>query len=345
MRPALRMWQQALTGLVKIGTKEEWERLDPVSKWLIATRSGVTTVTIYACLIGGLVALRDGRFAFLPWLLVTAGLFLAHGAHNLLNDYVDHARGVDIAPYFRTQYGAHPLAQGFWSRRTHLQWFLVSGVAAFLTGVYALVLTGFSPAVLAFFGFGIFLVLAYTWPLKSLALGELSIFLVWGPVLAAGVYTVLAGGWSDGAWTAALAGIPFGLSVVSINIGKHIDKSAEDRAKGVGTLPVVIGEKAARALNAVVVVTVYAAVIALIFLARIYSPILLIVLLAGRRAFLAAAVHARPRPAEPPKEWPAWPTWFAGFAFYHNRLWENLYLLGLAADTALRLAGLDWWPV
>jgi len=35
----------------------------------------VTIVTFYSCVIAGLLAWRDGHFAFLPWLIVTLGLF------------------------------------------------------------------------------------------------------------------------------------------------------------------------------------------------------------------------------------------------------------------------------
>jgi 1,4-dihydroxy-2-naphthoate polyprenyltransferase len=55
-------------------------------------------------------------------------------------------------------------------------------------------------------------------------------------------------------------------------------------------------------------------------------------------------VLRKPRPAEPPKEWPAWPTWFSGFAFYHNRLFSNLLVLGLLVDTLLRLFVSGFWP-
>jgi len=132
--------------------------------------------------------------------------------------------------------------------------------------------------------------------------------------------------------------------VVSINIGKHIDKSSDDRKKGVGTLPVKIGEKAARYLNIAVFVLMYAVILYLIFGLRYFTPVMLIVFLAGKRALIAVAVLTKPRPAEPPKEWPAWPAWFSGFAFYHNRLFSNLLVLGLLADTLLRLFMSSFWP-
>jgi 1,4-dihydroxy-2-naphthoate octaprenyltransferase len=181
--------------------------------------------------------------------------------------------------------------------------------------------------------------------LKYLALGELCIFLIWGPILVAGVYSVLARGWTPNTWYVALAGVPFGLSVVSINIGKHIDKSAQDKQKGVGTLPVRIGEKLTRYLNMAVLVLIYLVILYLIFVPRFFTPVMLIVFLAGKRLFYAVAVHAKPRPAEPPKEWPGWPTWFSGFTFYHNRLFENLFILGLLADVILRLFVPVFWPM
>jgi 1,4-dihydroxy-2-naphthoate polyprenyltransferase len=341
----LGMWKRALTGLVKIDPKEEWERLDLFSKWFIATRSGVTIVTLYSCAIGGLLAWRDGFFSVLPWLIVTVGLFIAHGTNNLLNDYTDFSRGVDSDNYFRTQYGVHPLFQKFWTKPQQLRWFVVSGFLAVLAGVYALFYTHFSIEIIGLFVFGAIVLLFYTWPLKHIALGELCIFLIWGPILVSAVYLVLARGMVDSVWAVALAGVPFGLSVVSINLGKHIDKSAEDRKKRVGTLPVVIGDKAARILNQVVIALIYIVILYLIFVPRYFTPGMLVVLFAGKRALYAFGVLAKPRPEEPPKEWKFWPTWFSGFSFYHNRLFSNLFLLGLVVDVLLRLFLPLFWPV
>src|SRR4030042_1596096 len=206
------MWKKALSELVKMDDKAEWDRLDVVSQWLIATRSAVTIVTLYSCVIGGLLALRDKQFYFFPWLIVTIGLFLAHGTNNFLNDYTDYSRGVDKDNYFRTQYGVHPLVQEFWSKRQQLTWFFVSGALAFLAGIFALFYTDFSPVVIGLFAFGAVVLLFYTWPIKWIALGELNIFLIWGPIMVAGVYTVLAKGWTDNTWAVALAGGPYGLS-------------------------------------------------------------------------------------------------------------------------------------
>ncbi len=345
MKINFKIWGTAFSELVKMDSKEEWDQLDVISKWLIATRSAVTVVTIYSGIIAGLLAWRDGYFSWVPWLIVTLGLFLAHGANNLLNDYTDYARGVDQDYYFRTQYGVHPLVQKFWSKKTQIRWFLVSGFLATLAGIYALSYTDFAPVVIGLFAFGALMLLFYTWPLKYLGVGEVSIFLIWGPVLIAGIYTVLAKGWVDTSWLVALAGVPFGLSVVSINIGKHIDKRDADKAKGVGTMTVRIGEKASRYVNIASLVLIYLVIIYLVFVLRYFTPVLLIVLLAGKRLLLALKTLTKPRPAEAPPGYEHWPTWFAAVCFYHNRMLGGLLILGMLADALLRIYASGFWPL
>jgi 1,4-dihydroxy-2-naphthoate polyprenyltransferase len=339
------MWKTALWQLVKMDSKEEWDQLDVISKWLIATRSAVTTVTLYACMISGLLCIRDGYFSVLPWLIVSLGLFIAHGANNLLNDYVDFNRGVDKDNYFRTQYGVHPLVQSFWDKRQQIRYFVVSGVLATLSGIYALYYTDFAPIVFGLFAFGAFVLLFYTWPLKYLGLGELAIFLIWGPIMIGGVYIVLAKGWVDNTWNVVLAGVPFGLSVASINIGKHIDKMTDDKKKGVGTMPVRVGEKAARMINIFSLIMIYVTILYLVFVPFYFTPVMLIVFLASKRLITAIKILNKPHPNEAPQGYPFWPTYFSAYCFNHNRLFGGLFILGLIADTVLRLYFHSFWPV
>jgi 1,4-dihydroxy-2-naphthoate octaprenyltransferase len=327
--------------------KDEWDKLDIVSKWLIATRSGVTLVTVYTCVIAGLLALRDDYFSFFPWLILTLGLFIAHGTNNLLNDYTDYSRGIDKDNYFRTQYGVHPLVQSFWTKPQQLRWFMVSGVIAFIAGIYALFYTHFSPIVIGFFALGALILLFYTYPLKYFGIGEFAIFLIWGPIMVAAVYVVLAlpKGNLDNIWNVVLAGVPFGLSVASINVGKHIDKMKEDAQKGVGTLPVRIGQTAARYLNIAVLLLIYLVVIYLVFVPRYFTPLMLVILFASKRLLTAIKILSKPRPETAPPGYPIWPTYFSAFNFNHNRLFGGLFILSLIGDTLLRLFLPAFWPM
>jgi len=337
------MWRKASWELIKMDDKKEWDALDVISKWLIATRSAVTAVTVYTCIIAGMLAWRDNYFAWLPWLIVTVGLFVAHGTNNILNDYTDFTRGVDKDNYFRTQYGVHPLVQGFFTKPQQIRWFLVSGVLATLSGIYALYYTSFSPIILGLFVFGAISLLAYTYPFKYWGLGEFAIFLIWGPIMVTGVYLVLAlgsGGDTANMWKVALAGVPFGLSVASINIGKHIDKMKDDKVKGVGTFPVRVGQTFARYTDIFSIVMAYGIVIYLVATGY-FSTFMLLILFAAQRAMYAVAVLSKPRPDAAPQGFEAfWPTWFSGFCFYHNRSFGGLFVVGILLDTFFRKVSL-----
>ena len=336
------MWRKASWELIKMDDKSEWNALDVVSKWLIATRSAVTLVTVYSCVIAGLLAWRDGYFSWGPWLILTLGLFIAHGANNLLNDYTDYSRGLDQGNYFRTQYGVHPLVQKFWDKSTQIRWFLVSGVLATAAGIWALFYTNFSPITIGLFAFGAVVLLAYTYPFKYWGLGELMIFLIWGPIMIAGVYFVLSGQWN---WNVVLAGIPYGLGVVSINMSKHIDKREDDKQRGVGTFPVRVGEAFARRTNQFAIIMIYVVIAYLVFVPHYFTPILLITFIAIKDAWKTVKVLNVPKPAQAPEGWPGWPVWFAGFAFLHNRNFGGLLVLTLIIDALLRVFVPGFWPV
>jgi len=333
------MWRKASWELIKMDDKKEWDMLDVVSKWLIATRSAVTAVTVYTCIIAGMLAWRDGYFAWLPWLIVTVGLFIAHGTNNILNDYTDFTRGVDKDNYFRTQYGVHPLVQGFFTKPQQIRWFITSGVLATLSGIYALFYTHFNTIILGLFIFGAITLLAYTYPFKYWGLGEFAIFLIWGPIMVTAVYLVLAlgvGGDTANIWKVALAGVPFGLSVASVNIGKHIDKLKDDQTRGVGTFPVRVGQTFARYTNIFAIVAAYGIVVYLVATGY-FSTFMLLIIFAAQRAMYAIFALSKPRPDGPPQGFESfWPTWFSGFCFYHNRSFGGFFIVGILLDTLLR---------
>ncbi len=89
----------------------------------------------------------------------------------------------------------------------------------------------------------------------------------------------------------------------------------DDKAKKVHTLPVVIGDYASRLLDFFALFFIYGIIIFLIA-TKFYTPVMLIVLLAGKQLFYALAVLAKPKPEGPPEGYPAWPIWFSGFTFY-----------------------------
>jgi 1,4-dihydroxy-2-naphthoate octaprenyltransferase len=206
--------------------------------------------------------------------------------------------------------------------------------------VYALFQTQFSSITLWLFGIGAFILLFYTYPLKYFAIGELSIFLIWGPMMIGGVYFVLTGIWS---WMVVLASIPIGATVVTINLGKHTDKLREDKAKGVYTLPVLVGETAARYITMFAILLAYGVTLYLVFVSRFFTPVMLIVFFAIKPARTALQRFSKPRPTEPPAGYPIWPRWFSTVCFIHNIAFSNFFVLGLILHTLIRVLLPGFW--
>lgn len=329
------MWLKALRVIPRIN-KEEWMRLDVISRWLISTRAAVLIMTFISAAIAGLLAARAGMFDAGRWILLVIGLIFAHATNNLLNDLTDYTRGVDRDNYFRTQYGPQPLEQGLMTRRELLVYAGITGAVALAAGVALVLQTGW--LTLALLAAGAFFVLFYTWPLKYIGLGELTVLLVWGPLMIAGGYYVITGQWD---WNVVIASLPYGLGPTTVIFGKHIDKLAEDRRKRIFTLPVILGEKAARMGAILMMALMYLSVIYLV-VTRYFSPVMLVVLVALPTLFKILPIFREPKPESAPADAPmgiqqGWPLWFVSFAFYHNRAFGMWFLLGLVFELILRL--------
>jgi 1,4-dihydroxy-2-naphthoate octaprenyltransferase len=329
------MWAKAVSVIPRV-SKDEWDGLDFVSRWLIATRSAVLVMTFNSAAIAGLLAARDGRFDLMLWMLVTAGLLFAHATNNLLNDFTDHLKGVDKDNYFRSQYGPQPLEHGLMTKQQVLLYTAVTGVIALGAGIVLVALRG--DATLTLLGLGAFFVLFYTWPLKYIGLGEVAVIVVWGPLMVGGGYYVITGEISSGP---ILASLPVALAATTVLFGKHTDKLEADAAKGIRTMPVLLGERRSRYVTIGMLTLQYALVVSLV-LHGYLSWLLLAVFAATPWYVRALRAFSHPRPKAPPPEYPPniWPLWYAAFAFAHTRRFGGLFLLGLTADVAARSAGL-----
>jgi 1,4-dihydroxy-2-naphthoate octaprenyltransferase len=334
------MWRKALNVIPDV-TKDEWTQLDVISRWLISTRAAVLIMTFISAALAGLFALRDQGFHFLPWLALTLGLILAHASNNIFNDYTDFIRGVDQDNYYRNLYGAQPIASGLMTRRQHLTYFAVTALMALILGLYLLWYTGFSTTAWILLGLGAFFLLFYTWPLKGMAMGELAVLIVWGPLMIGGGYYVLTQEWN---WFVAVASLPYVLGVTTVIFGKHIDKLDMDKKKGIHTLPAVIGEKASRYAVLGMMLAPYLLTLYLIF-AKFFTPVMLIVFLALPNFMKIYPVFLKPKPETRPEGQIGWPLYFVGYAFYNNRTFGSFFMFGLLLDVALRLLPLtqNFW--
>jgi 1,4-dihydroxy-2-naphthoate polyprenyltransferase len=332
------MWHRALQIIPRI-SKEEWDNLDLISRWLIATRAAVMVITILSAAFAGIFAIRVGAFNIWRWLLVLVGLYLAHGTNNFLNDYTDYVRGVDVDNYYRAQYGPQPLLHGLMTKRELLNYAGITGAIAAACGISLVFIRGEWTWLLL--ALGILFVLSYTYPLKYIALGELTVFVVWGPLMVAGGYYAITGLPWD--WTIVLASLPHAVGTTSVLFGKHIDKLQQDKDRKIHTLPVVLGETRARWTMTAMLILAYLLVIYLV-ITRFFTPVLLLTLLAVPTLIEIWPILSNPKPAEKPEDFPdVWPNYFVAASFLHTRRFSSLYLLAVVLDTVIRLIWPGFW--
>lgn len=308
-------------------------KVDVVSKWLVLVRACVFPLTITSAAIGGLLAV--GEPGFDPWLfgLAGLGLLLAHAANNLMNDFFDLETAVDTRNYPRALYAPHPVLSGLISKSGLFGASLIVNALSLAILVVLTIERGW--AILAFALGGFFISAGYAAPivkLKKRGLGEPGVLLVWGPLMVGGTYYAATGSVPA---SVLAASIPYALLSTTVLMGKHVDKLPWDGPARIGTLPVLLGERNARAVTLVMMLGFYVSIAVLVPIGWL-PAYALVAFVALPRFVQAWRAYAAPRPPEPPKGYPVWPLWYAPVAFVHARRAGALLLLGLAIDAVVR---------
>ena len=175
MKLDVAMWKKALNVIPDV-SKQEWDHWMSVARWLISTRAAVLIMTFLSAALAGIFALRDHAFHFVPWLALALGLVMAHAANNIFNDFTDYVRGVDKDNYFRTIYGAQPIASGLMTKRAAPHLFRGDRPLRAAGRHVSAGHNGWDNGILILLGLGALFVLFYTWPLKYVAMGEITVF-------------------------------------------------------------------------------------------------------------------------------------------------------------------------
>ncbi|PZS34006.1 MAG: hypothetical protein DLM58_06575 [Pseudonocardiales bacterium] len=319
-------WVGAFTGFYP-AQADDFAHLDPVTRFLYASRSVILVISAQSAVIGGLLAATHRRFELLPFVLVFVGYVVLHAISNLSNDYFGYRRGHDTEDSPRRRYTLHPIASGAVTPRLLAGGLVLLGLIALGIAVYFVALRGWGALILAAIG----AVLLYAYDaapraLKELGLGEVAAFAVWGPLMIGGGYYVITSQLSGEAF---LVSVPIGLGVASILIGKHIDQRVFDTSQQQRTLPVLLGERGARLLNQSAVAAMYAVTLVAIAIGSL-TVFALVVLVAAPRALRALRVMSRPAPAEPPTGYVGWPLWYHRVCLVHHRAFGWLFIIGLA---------------
>ncbi len=174
------------------------------------------------------------------------GVLLLHATGNLFNDYFDFRSGVDRRETGDEGRPGRFLVHGEMTPAEVLGEALVCLLLLVPAAVYLLLKCG--PGLLWFGGAAAFALYAYTGPpfqFKYRALGELLIFLVFGPVLMLGAAYAQTGRLE---WSVLLFAVPIGFVTTAILVGNNIRDQQEDSAARIVTLAHVAGGRGGRLL-------------------------------------------------------------------------------------------------
>ena len=237
--------------------------------WFLASRPWSFSMTAISVSVGAALAAIYGNFSWWLYLATLIGTVLLHAATNLINDYYDVKSGVDTQDVATAQYRPHPLVEGKLAAghvRTaaYILYSLSSAIGIYLAATrgWALLWIGI---------IGAFASLTYTAPplkYKYSALGEISVFLMWGPLMVAGSFFVQR---QEFSMNALWISLPFGVLVALVLLANNIRDIAHDRDKGILTLAIVLGRHGGILLYATLVVIAY---LGIIFMA-IFGPLYL----------------------------------------------------------------------
>jgi 1,4-dihydroxy-2-naphthoate octaprenyltransferase len=128
-----------------------------------------------------------------------------------------------------------------------------------------------------------------------------------------------------------VASLPYAMLVAAVLMGKHIDKLDADSAKGIHTLPVILGRERATFLTQQLLVGFFVFVACLVLVGTL-GVWTLLSLLAVPRLWQAVRVLGHPPPASAPPGYPLWPLWYVAWAFRVTRSAGGFLALGLLID-------------
>lgn len=215
--------------------------MNTYQKWFLASRPWSFTLTAVSVSVGSVLGSMDGSFSWFLYLLTLAGVIFMHAAANLFNDYYDVLSGVDTLEVSTAQYRPHPLVERRLKPKEVFIEALTLFILAALVGIFLAVTRGATILVIAIIGAfaGVF----YTAPplrYKYRALGEVSVFLMWGPLMVEGAYFVQRQTLSMDAF---LISLPLGVLVALVLLANNIRDAVSDEKRGIKTLPIIAGRR------------------------------------------------------------------------------------------------------
>ncbi|MDR1756236.1 MAG: 1,4-dihydroxy-2-naphthoate octaprenyltransferase [Culturomica sp.] len=184
---------------------------------------------------------------------------------NLISDYFDYKRGVDREDTFGS---SRLLVNGTFAPKTILRLGLGFLSLGALLGVVLVYYTGWPLLVIGVLGF---IAALFYYQFKYIALGDLLIFLVYGPLITLGTFYAMTG-MVD--WKVIWLSIPIGCITVNILHANNTRDIAHDRRAGIRTQAMLLGIKGSIAEYILLVAVTYGTLIGMVAAGFLAWPVL-----------------------------------------------------------------------
>ncbi len=199
--------------------------------------------------------------------LIGAGIFQA--SSNIINDYLDYKHNVDKPESLG---GGRMVVEGYIKPRS----FIIYGYCLLLIGIaLGIFLTFRSGYHLLWIGaIGVFFTIFYT-KFKYISLGDLIIFIIYGPLIGLGTAYVMT---NQLIFDALLINIPIALIVVDILNSNNTRDMIFDKKAKIKTPAMRLGLERAKTYYMVLIIAAYLFTVLLIFLNLLHSLSLIVLL-------------------------------------------------------------------
>lgn len=206
-------------------------------KWQLAARPKTLPAAAAPVITGAAAAFSDGSFSLFIFCAALLGAFLLQISVNLANDYFDFKNNIDT----EERLGPRRVTQsGLIKPTTVRNAMILCLVFSFFIGLWLISIGGIPILIIVILS--ILSALCYSggpYPIASNGLGDIFVFIFFGPIAVCGTYYLLT---HTLTFKAAAASVPVGLLITAILVVNNLRDIETDKKAGKKTLAVILGE-------------------------------------------------------------------------------------------------------
>lgn len=247
--------------------------MSPTTKnWIIATRPWSFPASAMPALFAmAYVFYMQDSIELIHWgygVLALLGAVVFQASGNLIGDFFDYKYNVDRKESFGS---SRMLVDGVFTPKAILSFGLVLLGLGILLGLFLWSVTGIHLLWIGIVGaLGTF----FYYKLKYMALGDVLIFIIYGPLIALGTVFVMTNQLN---WQVVVLSIPIAFLVVNILHANNMRDMCDDKLANIKTQALLLGEKGSRIQYTFLAIGAYVAVVIFVLL-NMVSPMALLVI-------------------------------------------------------------------